>query len=64
MPTICWPWQRASGAEEAEVFGTNGRSVDVDLRKDQVELASESFHRDWALGRLSVAPSDFPAPVI
>jgi PmbA protein len=34
-----------AGAEEAEVFGLSGRSVDVDLRKDEVELASESFSR-------------------
>jgi PmbA protein len=33
------------GAEEAEVYGTSGRSVDIDLRRDAVELASESFHR-------------------
>lgn len=32
------------GAEEAEVFGICGRSADVDLRRDSVELASESFH--------------------
>ena len=38
-----------SGAEEAEVFGTSGRSVDVNLRKDQVELASESFHQGLGL---------------
>ena len=33
------------GADEAEVFGAIGRSVDVDLRKSMVELASESIHR-------------------
>ena len=33
------------GADEAEVFGAIGRSVDVDLRKSTVELASESIHR-------------------
>ncbi len=38
-----------AGAKEAEVFGTAGRSVDVDLRKDQVELASESFHQGLGL---------------
>ncbi|OPY54866.1 MAG: peptidase PmbA [Methanosaeta sp. PtaU1.Bin060] len=32
------------GAEEAEVFGICGRSADVDLRRDSVELVSESFH--------------------
>lgn len=32
------------GAQEAEVFGIQGHSVDVDLRKNSVELASESFH--------------------
>ena len=38
-----------AGAIEAEVFGTAGRSVDVDLRKDQIELASESFHQGLGL---------------
>lgn len=38
-----------AGAKEAEVFGTTGRSVDVDLRKDQIELASESFHQGLGL---------------
>jgi PmbA protein len=38
-----------AGSEEAEVFGMAGRSVDVNLRKDQVELASESFHRGLGL---------------
>lgn len=37
------------GAEEAEVFGVSGRVVDVDLRKNEVELASESFHRGLGL---------------
>lgn len=37
------------GAEEAEVYGTMGRSVDVDLRRDSVELASESFHMGLGL---------------
>ncbi|MDM7935614.1 MAG: TldD/PmbA family protein [Methanothrix sp.] len=32
------------GASEAEAFGTLGRSVDIDLRRDAVELGSESFH--------------------
>ncbi|NMC10762.1 MAG: TldD/PmbA family protein, partial [Methanothrix sp.] len=32
------------GAQEAEVFGIQGHSVNVDLRKNSVELASESFH--------------------
>jgi PmbA protein len=39
----------AEGAEEAEVFGICGRSADVDLRKSEVELASESFHRGLGL---------------
>jgi PmbA protein len=37
------------GAEQAEVYGTFGRSVDIDLRRDVVELASESFHRGLGL---------------
>lgn len=37
------------GAEESEVFGVSGRSVDVDLRKKEIELASESFHRGLGL---------------
>ncbi|MFB3764239.1 MAG: TldD/PmbA family protein [Methanotrichaceae archaeon] len=37
------------GAEEAEVFGVSGRSVDIDLRKNEIELASESFHRGLGL---------------
>ncbi|MCK9566571.1 MAG: TldD/PmbA family protein [Methanothrix sp.] len=37
------------GAEQAEVYGVMGRSVDIDLRKDAVELASESFHRGLGL---------------
>lgn len=40
---------KSEGAEEAEVFGVCGRSVDVDLRKDEVELASESFHSGLGL---------------
>lgn len=39
----------AEGAEEAEVFGVCGRSVDVDLRKSEIELASESFHQGLGL---------------
>jgi hypothetical protein len=39
----------AEGAEEAEVFGVCGRSADVDLRKSEIELASESFHRGLGL---------------
>ena len=38
-----------AGAKEAEVFGLEGRSVDVDLRRDQIELASESFSRGIGL---------------
>jgi PmbA protein len=38
-----------AGAEEAEVFGLAGRSMDVDLRRDKVELASESFHQGLGL---------------
>jgi PmbA protein len=41
-----------AGAEEAEVFGSVAKSVDVDLRKDQVEMASES--RDRGLGLRAV----------
>jgi len=37
------------GAQEAEVFGHVGHSVDVDLRKNVVELVSESFHRGLGL---------------
>lgn len=37
------------GAEQAEVYGMIGRSVDIDLRRDAVELASESFHRGLGL---------------
>jgi PmbA protein len=40
---------KQEGAKEAEVFGTIGRSVDVDLRKSKVELASESVHRGLGL---------------
>ncbi|HPR66242.1 MAG TPA: TldD/PmbA family protein [Methanothrix sp.] len=41
-----------AGAEEAEVFGSVAKSVDVDLRKDQVEMASVS--RDRGLGLRAV----------
>jgi PmbA protein len=37
------------GAAQAEVYGMMGRSVDIDLRRDAVELASESFHRGLGL---------------
>jgi PmbA protein len=37
------------GAQQAEVYGMIGRSVDIDLRRDAVELASESFHRGLGL---------------
>ena len=37
------------GAEQAEVYGMSGRSVDIDLRRDVVELASQSFHRGLGL---------------
>lgn len=37
------------GAEQAEVYGMIGRCVDIDLRRDEVELASESFHRGLGL---------------
>lgn len=37
------------GAAEAEVYGMVGRSVDADLRKGSVEMASESFHRGLGL---------------
>lgn len=38
-----------AGAEEAEVFGLMVRSVDVDLRRDRVEMASESLSRGLGL---------------
>ncbi|MGC9515330.1 TldD/PmbA family protein [Methanocrinis sp.] len=41
-----------AGAEEAEVFGSVAKAVDVDLRRDQVEMASES--RDRGLGLRAV----------
>ena len=37
------------GAEEAEVYGMVGRSVDVDLRREYVEMASESYHSGLGL---------------
>jgi PmbA protein len=37
------------GAAQAEVYGMMGRSVDIDLRRDVVELASQSFHRGLGL---------------
>lgn len=37
------------GAEEAEVFGLETRSIDVDLRRDRVEMASESLSRGLGL---------------
>lgn len=40
------------GADEAEVFGMEGRSAEVDLRKDKVEMASQSIH--WGLGLRAV----------
>jgi PmbA protein len=41
-----------AGAEEAEVFGSAAKAVDVDLRKDQVEMASEI--RDRGVGLRAV----------
>jgi len=38
-----------AGAEEAEVFGSVAKAVDVDLRRDQVEMASESYDRGLGL---------------
>ncbi|MHC1630821.1 MAG: TldD/PmbA family protein, partial [Methanotrichaceae archaeon] len=38
-----------AGAEESEVFGLDARSVDLDLRKDSVEMASESYNRGLGL---------------
>lgn len=38
-----------AGAEEAEVYGMAGQSLDIDLRKAQVELASQSLHRGLGL---------------
>jgi len=40
---------RAEGAQEAEVYGMAGLSYDIDLRRTQVELASQSFHRGLGL---------------
>ncbi len=37
------------GAAEAEVYGMVGRSVDVDLRRENVEMASESYHHGLGL---------------
>jgi PmbA protein len=37
------------GAEEAEVFGLAGKTTSVTLRKDKVELGSESFHKGLGL---------------
>lgn len=37
------------GAEEAEVFGVTSRSLNVDLRKDVVEMACESYNRGLGL---------------
>jgi PmbA protein len=37
------------GAEEAEVFGLAGKITSVTLRKDKVELVSESFHKGLGL---------------
>src|SRR5512137_947691 len=42
----------AAGAQEAEVFGMEGRSAEVALRKYKVEMASESIH--WGLGLRAV----------
>ena len=38
-----------AGADEAEVFGLQSRSIDVDLRRDRVDMASESFSRGLGL---------------
>ena len=40
-----------AGAEEAEVFGSVAKSVDIDLRKDQVEMASERPRKADMLSR-------------
>ena len=37
------------GAAEAEVYGMVARSVDVDLRRENVEMASESYHHGLGL---------------
>jgi len=42
-------YARLEGADEAEVYGIAGRSVDIDLRRDVVELASESHHSGLGL---------------
>jgi len=39
----------SGGAEEAEVFGFAGKITSVTLRKDKVELGSESFHKGLGL---------------
>ena len=38
-----------AGAKEAEVFGTIGRSISMDLRKSEIELGSESFFKGLGL---------------
>ena len=38
-----------AGAQEAEVFGLESRSIDVDLRRDRAEMASESLSRGLGL---------------
>jgi PmbA protein len=43
---------KVAGAKEAEVFGVAGRSADVDLRRNMVEMASQSLH--WGLGLRAV----------
>lgn len=47
------------GAEQAEVYGMVGRSVDIDLRRDVVELASESFHRGLGLRAVAAGAVGF-----
>jgi PmbA protein len=39
----------AAGAEEAEVYGMASLSYAIDLRRAQVELASQSLHRGLGL---------------
>ena len=47
------------GAEQAEVYGMMGRSLDIDLRRDAVELASESFHRGLGLRAVAAGAVGF-----
>jgi PmbA protein len=50
---------KTEGAKEAEVFGIYGHSVDIDLRKDVIELASESFHAGLGLRAVAAGAVGF-----